>query len=157
MSFVIRPLRSLPSIRSYASAATQVKAARYEQNGRPEDVLVYSIRSPFALLLLKLSVVDNTLPPLGKDDIQVKMLFSPINPADLNIVSGNYAAKIPGPATGGSEGLARVIAVGSNVKSLNAGDLVLPNKQGLGNVCGVCPLLLLQALGVLLQSGTLMT
>lgn len=77
-------------------------------------------------------MVDATLPPIGKDDIHVKMLYAPINPADLNIVTGNYALKVPGPAVGGSEGLAKVVSVGSNVKGVKQGDLVLPNKQGLG-------------------------
>ena len=36
------------------------------------------------------------------------------------------------PAVGGSEGVAQVVAVGKGVKSVTAGDWVLPSRPGLG-------------------------
>lgn len=68
--------------------------------------------------------------PTG-DDVTVKMLFAPINPADLNMIQGSYPVKPSLPAVGGSEGLAEVVAVGPKAK-VKVGDLVLPRQQGLG-------------------------
>lgn len=62
----------------------------------------------------------------------MKFLFSPINPADLNIVQGSYPVSPALPAVGGGEGLAQVVAVGAGVKNVREGDLVVPTKAGLG-------------------------
>jgi len=64
--------------------------------------------------------------------VKIKMLFAPINPADLNIIQGSYPTQPSLPAVGGSEGLGQVVEVGPNAKNLKVGDFVLPSKQGLG-------------------------
>ncbi|WP_024576065.1 MULTISPECIES: zinc-dependent alcohol dehydrogenase family protein [unclassified Afipia] len=50
---------------------------------------------------------------------------SPINATDLLIMAGRYGYLPPLPAVMGVEGVARVIAVGSNVKHLKEGDRTL--------------------------------
>lgn len=64
----------------------------------------------------------------------VKMLFAPINPADLNIVQGSYPTQPALPAVAGSEGVGQVVEVGPNARNLKVGDLVLPLRQGLGKL-----------------------
>ena len=38
-----------------------------------------------------LSVRELPLPPLGRDDVLVRILAAPVNPADLNIIEGGVA------------------------------------------------------------------
>ncbi|KAM9723194.1 enoyl-[acyl-carrier-protein] reductase, mitochondrial [Menidia menidia] len=72
------------------------------------------------------------LPPVGAKAIQVKMLATPINPSDINMIQGTYAILPELPAVGGNEGVAQVIEVGSHVKSLKPGDWIIPKDAGLG-------------------------
>uniref|UniRef100_Q5RBL3 Enoyl-[acyl-carrier-protein] reductase, mitochondrial n=1 Tax=Pongo abelii TaxID=9601 RepID=Q5RBL3_PONAB len=60
------------------------------------------------------------------------MLAAPINPSDINMIQGNYGLLPELPAVGGNEGVAQVIAVGSNVTGLKPGDWVIPANAGLG-------------------------
>ncbi|XP_068998345.1 enoyl-[acyl-carrier-protein] reductase, mitochondrial [Embiotoca jacksoni] len=75
---------------------------------------------------------DLHLPPTGEKDVLVKFLAAPINPSDINMIEGTYAVLPDLPAVGGNEGVAQVIEVGSRVKSLKAGDWVIPRDAGLG-------------------------
>lgn len=45
-----------------------------------------SIHARF-FLVVRLEDVD--LPPIGENDVLVKMLAAPINPADINMIQGN--------------------------------------------------------------------
>jgi mitochondrial enoyl-[acyl-carrier protein] reductase / trans-2-enoyl-CoA reductase len=67
----------------------------------------------------------------GKD-VLVKMLAAPINPADLNIIEGNYGKLPKLPAFAGSEGVGVVEQVGSEVSNLKVGQRVIPSTPGLG-------------------------
>lgn len=72
-------------------------------------------------------------PPTG-NQVQVRMLFAPVNPTDLNVISGTYPAQScpPLPAVGGAEGVGRVVSVGDRVSLLKVGDLVIPASDSLG-------------------------
>lgn len=48
--------------------------------------------------------------------------------------SGTYAILPDLPAVGGNEGVAQVVEVGSQVKSLKIGDWVIPRDAGLGKL-----------------------
>ncbi|KAG7216885.1 hypothetical protein INR49_001539 [Caranx melampygus] len=72
------------------------------------------------------------LSPVGAKDVLVKILAAPINPADINMIQGTYAILPDLPAVGGNEGVAQVIEVGSQVKSLKTGDWVIPKEASLG-------------------------
>jgi len=69
---------------------------------------------------------------LGPNDVHVKVLASPINPSDLNMVENVYGVKAKLPAIGGNEGLGVVQKVGSKVSTLRVGDWVIPQDAGLG-------------------------
>ncbi|KAI1726711.1 zinc-binding dehydrogenase domain-containing protein [Ditylenchus destructor] len=66
------------------------------------------------------------------NEVFVRWIAAPINPADINQLQGVYPVKPSLPAVGGNEGCARVEKVGSNVNNLNVGDLVIPARSGLG-------------------------
>lgn len=89
----------------------------YQEHGDPTKVL---------------EVVETTLSKPKKSQVLIKMLASPINPADINMIQGTYPIKPELPAIGGNEGVGEVVSVGSKVEGLNVGDRVLPSKPGLG-------------------------
>lgn len=66
------------------------------------------------------------LPDLGPHDVRVRMKFAPVNPADINVIQGNYGRKPRLPCIPGHEGAGVVEAVGAGVTSLCAGDPVIP-------------------------------
>ncbi|CAN4119951.1 unnamed protein product [Withania somnifera] len=67
------------------------------------------------------------IPPaeINENSVCVRMLASPINPADINRIEGVYPIRPPVPAIGGWEGVGEVHSVGSSVKALSPGDLVI--------------------------------
>lgn len=59
------------------------------------------------------------------DEVVFDVLAFPINPADMWFCRGSYRLKPPLPATPGAECVGRVTAVGSAVKHVKKGDLVI--------------------------------
>src|ERR1044071_1355890 len=93
-----------------------INAAVYETHGNPADVLY---------------VESQSWPTPAPGEVIVKMSAAPINPADLNQVEGKYPVRAELPATPGFEGAGIVVDVGSDVKGLTSGALViLPHNVG---------------------------
>ena len=68
------------------------------------------------------------VPDVGEpaaDEVVLDVLAFPINPADMWFCKGSYRLKPPLPATPGAECVGRVAAVGSAVKHVKTGDLVI--------------------------------
>lgn len=82
--------------------------------------------------MLELKLTDLNADQLNSNQVLVKWLASPINPADINQIQGVYPIKPSLPAIGGNEGCACVKKIGSNVKKLKVGDYVIPYNAGLG-------------------------
>lgn len=105
---------------------TQAKALVYSSHGEPKDVL---------------SLHGHSISPPSGSSVTLRMLTSPINPADINQIQGTYPSK-PEKSTalgtqepsavGGNEGVAEVEGVGGGVKSLQKGDWVIMKKTGTG-------------------------
>lgn len=93
-----------------------LKAAIYETHGIPAEVL---------------RIIDQPWPVPAPEEALVKMVAAPINPADLNAIEGKYPIRPTLPATPGMEGAGIVIEVGSAVRDLELGALViLPHSLG---------------------------
>ncbi len=93
-----------------------LKAAIYETHGIPAEVL---------------RIVEQPWPVPAPDEVVVKMVAAPINPADLNAIEGKYPIRPTLPATPGMEGAGMVVEVGSAVRDLELGALViLPHGLG---------------------------
>jgi trans-2-enoyl-CoA reductase len=93
-----------------------INAAVYEKHGNPVDVL---------------HVETRPWPRLAADEVVVKMRAAPINPADLNQIEGKYPVRAELPATPGFEGAGVVVELGTGVKGLTSGALViLPHNVG---------------------------
>jgi trans-2-enoyl-CoA reductase len=93
-----------------------INAAVYETHGNPADVL---------------HVESRPWPMPAAGEVIVKMRAAPINPADLNQIEGKYPVRAELPATPGFEGAGVVVDVGTEVKGLTSGALViLPHNIG---------------------------
>ncbi|XP_076592486.1 enoyl-[acyl-carrier-protein] reductase, mitochondrial [Chaetodon auriga] len=106
-----------PFSHSAGLRAQTCKALQYRKHGDPSQVV---------------KLEDVELPPIGAKDVLVKLLAAPINPSDINMIQGTYAILPDLPAVGGNEGVAQVVEVGGQVKSLKTGDWVIPKDAGLG-------------------------
>jgi trans-2-enoyl-CoA reductase len=63
---------------------------------------------------------------LKEGEVRLRMRFAPINPADLNLISGTYGTKPQLPAVPGMEGCGIIDAVGPGAESLPLGRLAMP-------------------------------
>ena len=88
---------------------------KIDQIGTPAEVLQLSARE---------------LPSLSGHEVRVRMRYAPINPADLNIIEGNYGRPTQPPVVMGTEGAGEVEEIGPDVESLSKGDLVIPLEGG---------------------------
>lgn len=73
------------------------------------------------------------------DQVLVRFLASPVNPADMNTVQGVYPIKPPLPSFPGNEGLAQVLDCNvpaqlgiHHPRIIKPGDWVIPNQPGFG-------------------------
>ena len=93
-----------------------ISAVVYEKHGNPADVL---------------HVETRPWPTPATDEAVVKMRAAPINPADLNQIEGKYPVRPALPATPGFEGAGIIVELGTGVKGLTNGALViLPHNVG---------------------------
>jgi trans-2-enoyl-CoA reductase len=93
-----------------------INATVYDTHGNPVNVL---------------HVESRPWPTPACGEAVVKMRAAPINPADLNQIEGKYPVRAELPATPGFEGAGIVIELGTDVKGLTSGALViLPHNVG---------------------------
>lgn len=79
-----------------------------------------------------LSLTQQALPSLARDEVLIRMIAAPVNPADINMIQGVYPIQPPIPAVGGIEGVGEIMDVGSDVKTLKPGEWVVPGIPGWG-------------------------
>jgi len=82
--------------------------------------------------VLKEAQVDVNASSMKAGDVHVQMVAASINPADMVDIAGWAQEATSFPAVGGNAGVAKVLAVGNNVKDIKVGDLVVPNQSGFG-------------------------
>ena len=78
------------------------------------------------------SRTTNLTSSLDSRQVLIKMMMSPINPSDVNMIEGTYFVKPPLPTVLGNEGVGKVMDVGKGVKGLSEGDWVLPANAAAG-------------------------
>ncbi|KAH8354912.1 hypothetical protein KR093_000928 [Drosophila rubida] len=93
------------------------RSLKYSQHGEPVDVL---------------HLVEDKLTSPQNQQVLVKILAAPINPADINTIQGKYPVKPKFPAVAGNEFVGEVVCVGDKVKNLQPGAHVVPLATGLG-------------------------
>ncbi|MBJ7259526.1 MAG: 2-enoyl thioester reductase domain-containing protein [Chthoniobacterales bacterium] len=92
------------------------RAVRYHRTGEPSQVVQVD------------EVDEVTAGAPGPGEVAVRMIFAPINPADLNMLEGKYGEARPLPDVPGNEGCGRVLAVGAGVDASWIGRLVLVDR-----------------------------
>ncbi|KAJ0788041.1 putative trans-2-enoyl-CoA reductase (NADPH) [Helianthus annuus] len=98
-------------VRAYSALMSPPSTAVfYDHHGPPDTVTK----------IIKLPPVE-----IKANDICVKMLAAPINPSDINRIQGVYPVRPQPPAVGGYEGAGLVHSVGSAIRDLSPGDLVM--------------------------------
>jgi len=79
----------------------------------------------------KLRSVALPMPFVARDnDVLLRMLYAPVNPADLLSLDGTYAFSVQADAPLGAEGVGVVEKVGSAIVDIEPGDFVLPLDRG---------------------------
>ncbi|CAG4956065.1 unnamed protein product [Parnassius apollo] len=71
---------------------------------------------------------ESEVPPLGNQDVLVRMLAAPINPADINTIQGKYPVKVNLPSVPGNEGVGIVEEIGKDVQRISPGNKVIVTK-----------------------------
>ena len=89
------------------------QSVRFKEFGSPADVLTYQCEPEEKL----------TSSDLKPNEVRVNIQFSPINPADLNYIQGNYGIRPELPATPGVESSGIVTESASD--KISVGDLVI--------------------------------
>lgn len=84
---------------------------------------LYAQRGPVPQEFIE--AVDFEFPPLASGQVLIQILAAPINPSDVLTLTGAYGMLPPLPATGGNEGVGRVVALGPDVSSPAVGQTVL--------------------------------
>ena len=124
----LSPIATSACLSSTSARIQTNRAIVYSQNGQPADVL------------RALAIPNPTTPP-PPQTVNLRLILSPINPADVNVIEGVYPSK-PRPSSfpgvqgevfvGGNEGLGEVTSVGEGVKGLKRGDWVVMKAPQLG-------------------------
>lgn len=73
-----------------------------------------------------IQLVESATPSPGPDELLVRMLAAPVNPADLNLIEGNYGKKPQLPCVPGIEGVGLVESTGAAVTGFQPGTMVMP-------------------------------
>jgi mitochondrial enoyl-[acyl-carrier protein] reductase / trans-2-enoyl-CoA reductase len=76
-----------------------------------------------------ITLEERPLPNLCDDEILIKTILAPINPADINMIEGRYGEQPPLPAILGNEGVGVITKIGANVNHLSVGDQVITPAQ----------------------------
>lgn len=97
------------------AADTDLKYVEFNQIGDPAEVLEVKVEAPRAL---------------QEGEVRVAVLATPIHPANLLQISGNYGTDAVLPATPGGEGVGRVLETSAQVTHLKIGQLVLLSGGG---------------------------
>ena len=93
-----------------------IKSIVYERHGKPAEVL---------------QIKTEPRPKPAAGEALVEMRAAPINPADINAIEGKYPARREVPAIPGFEGAGIVTEIGTDVKTIAKGALViLPHNIG---------------------------
>lgn len=114
------------AVKSFTKRSTSITGAVRNLMSKQ---LVYS---EFGDPLQVVKYMECEVPPLDTQDVLVRMLAAPVNPADINTIQGKYPVPIDLPTIPGNEGVGIVEGTGSGVKGLCPGNKVIVAKPAQG-------------------------
>ncbi|KAK5641694.1 hypothetical protein RI129_010241 [Pyrocoelia pectoralis] len=118
-------MKVIPNLKKMSALKNCVR----EQSVMTQKLMYKEYGEPIKVLSKQCEELNDNVKP---NEVLVRMLAAPINPADINTIEGKYPSKPTLPAVGGGEGVAEIIDVGSEVRNLAVGDRIVPLKPGLG-------------------------
>ncbi|KAH9639312.1 hypothetical protein HF086_012922 [Spodoptera exigua] len=121
MAFLPKPTSVFAVARHYAKTPMFSGSIRNLMSKQ----LVYS---EFGDPINVVKIRESEVPHLGSQDVLVRMLAAPINPADINTIQGKYPVKLQLPCIPGNEGVGVIEKVGNHVKTLKPGNKVIVTK-----------------------------
>ncbi|XP_068135581.1 enoyl-[acyl-carrier-protein] reductase, mitochondrial-like [Hyperolius riggenbachi] len=124
--FTLRPFLSARIAVSHCISRKVITRNTYKTSC---EALVYRQYGPHSEVL---RLEDIPVPHVGVDDIHIRMLAAPVNPADINMLEGNYGILPSLPAVGGNEGIGEVVSTGCHVHTVKPGQWVVPIDCGFG-------------------------
>ena len=86
-----------------------MRSATYNEFGKPSEVL---------------SITDSPTPEPKNNEVRIKTILSSIHNHDIVTIKGEYGHKPVLPATGGSEAVGTIDALGKDVKDFEQGQRV---------------------------------
>ena len=87
-----------------------MQALRHHSYGNPVDVVVCD------------DILESSL---ESHHVRLRMIYAPINPADINMCEGKYLVKPSFPCSLGNEGVGEVTHLGEDVEGVSVGDRVI--------------------------------
>jgi mitochondrial enoyl-[acyl-carrier protein] reductase / trans-2-enoyl-CoA reductase len=113
-------LKSINKVRYLSIQVKELKLKDYATSNEIENCLELTSR-------------DLNVDSLKTNELLVKLIASPINPADINIIQGKYGILPKSlPSIVGNEGLFQVVKSNDDLNEFKPGDWVLPNQIGWG-------------------------
>ncbi|XP_053610605.1 enoyl-[acyl-carrier-protein] reductase, mitochondrial-like [Plodia interpunctella] len=106
----------------YMAQCSNVKS--FVRNLMSKQLVYTEFGDPLQVVKLR----ESAVPPLGSQDVLVRMLAAPVNPADINTIQGKYPVKVKLPSIPGNEGVGIVEEVGDKVDSITCGNKVIVTK-----------------------------
>lgn len=121
MAFLPKPISVFALARYYAKTRIITGSIRNLMSKQ----LMYS---EFGDPLQVVKITESEVPDLGSQDVLVRMLAAPINPADINTIQGKYPVKLELPCIPGNEGVGIIEKVGDYVSGFKPGNKVIVTK-----------------------------
>ncbi|MCL4128156.1 UNVERIFIED_CONTAM: hypothetical protein GTU68_036887 [Idotea baltica] len=122
-------LFQMRKISNSTSWQSQNSVLFYSSSSGQEQLLVKTFGDPQDVVVKENFSLPKTL---GKNEVIVNVLASPVNPADINTIQGVYAIKPDFPFVPGNEAVMQVVDKGSDVIRLGIGDRVIPALNAMG-------------------------
>ncbi|XP_013199401.1 enoyl-[acyl-carrier-protein] reductase, mitochondrial [Amyelois transitella] len=112
----------LTKAKCYITQSSNVKS--FVRNLMSKQLVYNEFGDPLRVVKLR----ETSVPPLGSQDVLVRMLAAPVNPADINTIQGKYPVKVSLPSIPGNEGVGIVEEVGKDVERITCGNKVIVTK-----------------------------
>uniref|UniRef100_A0A2A4JQX7 Enoyl-[acyl-carrier-protein] reductase, mitochondrial n=1 Tax=Heliothis virescens TaxID=7102 RepID=A0A2A4JQX7_HELVI len=119
----------LPSPNTLFTAAKCFAKSRINLTGSMRNLMSKQlVYGEFGDPLRVVKIREVEVPEVGNQEVLVRMLAAPVNPADINTIQGKYPVKVSLPCIPGNEGVGVVEEIGKEVTGITPGNKVIVTK-----------------------------